>query len=136
MYMSSASYNDLEQEGHDFGNYIVKQPVSGELVALYCKAIESSNIKVPQSDEKLLRFTRRRPWSIGLIDAGLVLYRPDSEVRRRLFIMFSILETSPAHYKKFLLETHRPFFVITLLYSGGRAVLKGMLGTVLVRVVG
>ncbi len=45
---------------------------------------------------------------VGLLDAGLAVADPHSELRRRLYLMFAILESSPEYHELFLPPRPRP----------------------------
>ena len=122
----------FENEAQLFAHYLIARPANSQTVRLY----ESmANYKLDATDQKLLDYMRAHPWSIGLIDAGLVFYKPLSGARRRLYVMFAILEASPDYYDCFLPKRRGPSYILVIGYSGIRAVTKAVLGILLVRVI-
>jgi hypothetical protein len=120
-------------EAQIFARYLIKrQPTSG-VIKLYERGVSQN--KPGASDEKLLAFLRRHPRLTGLVDAGLVFYRPHSEVRRRIYVMLAILESSPEYHDSFLPAKRSPFYLFFVAYSGLRAIIKSLCGLVLVKAV-
>ena len=81
----------LETEAATLGCYLVGWPIDGQRG---CNCVPSAAAS-PLSPERLLRRAIRQPWLLGFIDGALALRRPGSGLRRRLRLMFAILETSP-----------------------------------------
>jgi len=79
--------------GHN-GRYIVNRRPSERAIALYCAAATALFAEVEERDAVLV-FVRGNPWAIPLLDAALALVDPRAVLRRRLAIMFAILETQP-----------------------------------------
>jgi len=126
---------NLELQAEIFGRYLLKKSPNKAAKALYIKAILNNAGLLDNKDQKLLKFVERHPRSIGLVDSGLPFLKPHSEVRRRLYIMFAILEASPQYYNHFLPRERSPFYGIFVLYAGARAILKAGFGILLVRLV-
>ena len=124
---------DIQEEAKIFANYLVRREASPQALRLYENAIGKS--KPNKTDQKLLNFMYNHPNSIGFIDAGLIITNPESEARRRLYVMLAILEASPEHADLFLPKKRNPFYILTFIYSGIRAVVKAVLGFILVKVV-
>jgi hypothetical protein len=125
----------LTAEAELFGRYLTKDTPSKKIVTLYEKAMNRTANKVSKSDEKALAFVGKCPWSIGFIDAGLAIVRPQSEVRRRLYVMFSILEATPEYATQFLPQDQPWWYVFVVVWAGIKAVVKALLGVALVKVV-
>ena len=127
---------DHNHEIEVFGRYLVGRPVGSRVRKLYDTAMRSSSQVLDPIDQSLLRFVLRHPRLLGFIDAGLCIVRKDSEVRRRLFVAFSILEASPEYADSFLGRRRSARYVLAVSLFGVRAVCKALIGVVLVKVVG
>ena len=125
----------LRQEAEIFGRYLVKRPPGDAAKTLYSHAIRSTPTTIEIKDQKILQFILHNAWSIGLVDSGLALLKPASEVRRRLYIMFSILESTPECSDIFLAKKRNPFYLLIILLSGVRAIIKGLVGSLLVKII-
>jgi len=68
-----------------------------------------------------------------MIDSGLALIKPHSEVRRRLYLMFAILESTPEYWKYFIPVRRSGWYIITIIGVGLRSVLRAIFGVILVK---
>ncbi len=125
--------NILELEASLFTRYLIGRDISPQASRLYITAVGSS--KPNTADKKLLDFMVKHPRSIGLIDAGLVIHNSTSEARRRLYVMLAILEASTENHDLFLPTKRNPFYIFAVGLSGLRAVVKAVLGLLLVKVI-
>jgi hypothetical protein len=124
----------LDSEGTRFGRYLLDgvEPAPAA-VARYVDLIERDARPVTGTDASLLHFARTRPRSIGPIDAALALTAPYAEVRRRLHLMFAILESTPEHHDRFLPERREARYLGVVAGAGARAVARAAIGIPLVR---
>jgi hypothetical protein len=123
----------LEQEARLFTRYLIHRDVDPQAIRLYRAAMADS--KPDKADKKLLDFMVSHPWSIGLIDAGLVFHNSASEARRRLYVMFAILEASPEYYDLFLPAKRSSLYIFVIFYASIRAVIKAAVGLLLVKAI-
>lgn len=123
----------LEQEALIFSRYLIGREPNEQAVRLYIAAFGAG--RPDNTDKKLLNFMSKHPRSIGFIDGGLVFHNPDSEARRRIYVMLAILEASPEHYDLFLPKERSPIYIAVVFYSGFRAIIKAALGIALVKVI-
>lgn len=126
--------DNVESEARLFARYLVRRDAGPEVIKLYGRAVGPRRDLNPR-DRKLLDFMLRHPHSIGLIDAGLILGDPYSEVRRRLYIMFAILEASPDYADCFLTRDRSWAYILFVGYSGVRGIIKTLLGSIFVKVI-
>lgn len=123
----------LEKEARLFTRYLIHRDANPQAIRLYKATM--SNSKPDNTDKKLLNFMVSHPSSIGFIDAGLVFHNSSSEARRRLYVMFAILEASSEYYDFFLPKKRSPFYILVIFYSGVRAIIKAGLGLIFVKVI-
>lgn len=126
----------LVTEAAVFSRYLIKKLPNQTATQVYVKAMKAHRQSLETKDQKLLAFVIAHPWSLGFIDAGLPFYRPYSEVRRRLYIMLAILEANPAYHDNFLPVKRSFWYWLFVGYSGVRAIVKAIIGSIMVRVVG
>ena len=124
--------NTPAHEAEVFARYLIHRQASPQAVQIYTDSLRSSQPNA--ADQKLLQFMIKHPRLIGLIDAGLVFHNPTSEARRRLYVMLAILEASPENSDLFLPKQRRPLYIFFVIYAGVRAVIKAVLGLLLVKV--
>jgi hypothetical protein len=78
----------------------------------------------------------KHPFLLPYLDAHDAFFRPNSELRQRLYLMFSILEASPDFADSFLPRKHSTWYIITIGAYGLRGIYRLIVGTVLVKVQG
>lgn len=125
--------DSLEHEARTFTQYLVGRNASPQAIKLYAVAVSDS--KPSQADAKLIRFMVRHPHCIGFIDAGLVFTNPTSEARRRLYVIFAILEASKEYCDSFMPIKRSPLYILSIFYACIRAAAKAGVGVCLVKVI-
>jgi hypothetical protein len=125
--------NPNVDEAENFGAYILKKKPSEDAINKYIRIVKSrrSDESANPLDKKLLGFARKHRWSIGLIDSYLALFKPESEFRHRLYIMFAILESSHEYSDHFLPVKRGPIHIVYIFYTGAKAVVKIPFGLVI-----
>jgi hypothetical protein len=91
--------------------------------------------KLDESEAKLLRFSLKHAWLLGCIDGGLVFVKPHSEVRRRIYTMLSILETTPDFAQSFLPTKRSWPYVFVVGWAGIHGVARAAVGVFIVKAV-
>jgi hypothetical protein len=122
-------------EAESFGAYLTGRTLAALFIDRYVVAIAVRGIEADRRDQRLLRFMRRHPWSIGFIDGGLALRRPGSAVRDRLLVMSAIIEATPDYAPDFLPTGRSPLYAVYIAFVGLRAGVRGIIGSVLISVV-
>lgn len=93
----------LADEAAVLSRYLVGHSPDAELIARYIQAERrfGGDLLEPR-DETLVRWARRRPWSLGPLDSACGLFRPHSALRAKMLRMAAILEASPGDAESFL----------------------------------
>jgi len=125
----------IDKQARQFSHYLVKGKPSKLEVDLYRRAIANHEKDISPKDKKILDFVDHHNWSIGLIDSSMALTKPQSELRRRLLIMFSILECMPGRYDQFIPKRRSHWYWFTILYTCMVSILKAGAGTILVKTI-
>lgn len=88
--------DDLRSEALIFGRYLVDRLPGQDLIERYCRANQAL-LAAQGSDEDhaIVRFARRHPWSVPMLDAAAGLTAPHSLLRKKLLVMTAIVETTP-----------------------------------------
>jgi len=128
----------LEAEARIFGRYLVDGTPEPAVVARYCAASHALWPAPPGArDAALLDFVRRRPWSVGPLDAAAALLDPGGLLRSKILVMSALLEATPTHADDFLPRSaSAPALLWRLASSGTVAVLQAAAGALLYRLVG
>jgi len=127
----------LEQEAHVFSRYLLDRDPSPKMIERYASANRTllTEQALP-SDRTLLRFCLTHLWAVPFLDAAAGFLRPDSLLRRKIYIMAAILETSPLFANRFLPKrTHPIALVFRLAVWGTVAAMKVVFGVPLLLLV-
>lgn len=125
----------LGREAEIFGSYLIHDAPRRDVVDLYIKALtHKPGVQTPQ-DRRRLDFVRRHPQLLRFVDPGLAVVNPSSEVRRRIYIMFSILEAVPYYHDYFLPKSRKWWYFFVVGLKGVWGLVKTAIGAVLVRAV-
>ena len=125
----------VRREAKILGTYLLRARPSDAAISLYERAMSASPTSLSTIDKRLLTYMHKYPRQLGFIDAGAQLLYPKSEVRRRLYVMFSILETVPEYHNHFLPQKHSFWYLFALVFFGIRGIAKAIVGVVIVKVV-
>lgn len=125
----------LRREASVFGRYLIRRSPDEPAVTLYVNAVKARARAMSERERKRLAFIRRHPWALGFVDAGLTLVDSESELRHRIYIMFSILESSPRYYDRFLPKRRGWWYSIAFGATIIIGVTRMIIGTILVKVI-
>jgi hypothetical protein len=125
---------NIDKEAAIFSKYLINALPTQADIKLYKDAVASSP-SISKSDQKLLAYIHKHPWSLRFIDAALPFYRPHSEVRRRIYLILAILEASPDHSDAFIPNRKSPLYILRVGISMMGAIVKLACGLVIVRTV-
>lgn len=126
--------SELKQEAYILCNYLIKERPRLREVELYSAAIGKLQIYFDDTREKRIwQVMMTKPWTIGLFDGALVLTDPHSLIRKRIFTMLAILETSPNFTKHFILDGFHKFQLFGLGLRMCFSVLKSFFGLIFLK---
>lgn len=118
-----------------FTKYLISKQPNTQSITLYSRAIAQGG-ELDGYDLKLLSFVQRHPFWVGCVDGGLALVNPHSEVRRRIYVMFAILESQPVFWRDFLPIKQNRWYIFFILFTGLRAIIRAVTGIVIVKAIG
>ena len=125
--MSKQPPDDPTQEAIILSQYLISKNPSSQQIDLYQTAT------IARPSDRAFERTFRHPRLLPYIDAYDALCRPHSELRSRLYLMFSILEASTKNTDLFLPRQRQPWFILTLPLIGLRAGWRLLVGALLVK---
>lgn len=82
--------------------YLLKVSIAPRESQLYFTGIENGGFELSDFENHVYSHLIKHPFYTAAYDTILSLIWPQSNIRKRLYLMFSILETSPAHADHFL----------------------------------
>lgn len=123
--------HQLKLEAIVFAKYFSKQNPGQEIIDKY---LSGCRILIPnESDAEkiLIQKLIRNPWMIPFADAAHSFPKKNSLLRKKLLLMFSILETSVDYYSDFTSEERSRFYWFLILYKVMKAIFKLIVGKIL-----
>ncbi|RYX79366.1 hypothetical protein EON76_01430 [bacterium] len=118
-----------------FAQYLVNSPADKPTIDRFTLNCQEFEAQMDTRDARLLELVLKYPWLVGYIDAGLGLVKPHSELRRRIYIMFALLESSPDHWRYFLPVQRSRWYIFVIMFTGFKSVLTTLLGIIIVKAV-
>ena len=119
------------QEMTVYCKYLTGISADEQSLALFHRAIQHEETILNDEEIKLLQFMIRHPFSVGLIDSALGLFKPKHRLRKRMIIAFAILETSPVYFDYFKPKVFSRLHLITLMGKGLQEALQGLAGSII-----
>ena len=99
---------------------------------LYQNTITTHDYLLSEDDARMWNIAMKYPWLLPYIDAGLALTNKLSPLRKRIHLMFAILETETRLSEKFI-YTEKPFWFLRSAFYVIRAIFRAIVGSLLVR---
>jgi len=115
-------------EASKITNYLLSVEVGNKEAVLYAEALNKLNIILEDEDEKIFKMMLNKKWKMASIDAILAFKKPQSNIRRKIFIMLSILEASPNYTSYFLSKDFSFFDYIKICCVGIRSIIRVLIG--------
>jgi len=125
-----------EEEARIFGIYIVGSAPSQEIINRYEKIVRSSSVNLTKKETAIISFAQRHPRLLPAMDAYAAIFKPHLELRRRLFIMFAVLEATPKYSEEFLPKDRGILYLLTIAGVSLRAVFRVFLGVAIMGYIG
>jgi hypothetical protein len=119
------------QEMSVYCKYLTGINADEQSLALFQRAIQHEETILNDEEIKLLQFMIRNPFSVGMVDSALGLFRPKHRLRKRMIIAFAILETSPVYFDYFKPKVFSRLHLITLMGKGLQEGLQGLAGGII-----
>lgn len=120
----------LSKEAKVFSRYLIGQEADEQSVQLYINANKTLNITLIDKEVKRLTFLLNNLSFIGMADGALAITDSESGIRKKIYVMFAILESRPIFSSYFLpKENNSP--ILSLIGSGIRATWNTLIGLIL-----
>jgi hypothetical protein len=120
------------KEASLYSRYLIGQEPDEHSIALYIESQKKLKISLKHREASQIKFVLLFPFTLPMIDGAMAILRPDYAIRKKLYIMFCILESSPKYHQYFLPQERKGSFLFTFLLTGVRAVLNTIAGLFIV----
>lgn len=101
-------------EAQVLSRYLIGEKCSDQTAHHYAEAILKLNATFTESEQKTWNSMIEFTFYLKLVDSGLAVINPQSPLRKRIFIMLTLLESSPDHVKYFLPQERSIWYIIPL----------------------
>jgi hypothetical protein len=116
--------------------YLIGRAASSHSKRMYEKVLKDSEPEsIDPKDQKIINFAFKHKKTIRLLDSAMALLRPQSELRRRIYIMFAILEAHPDNFDKFISIKKGHLYKVAFVLRVSVATLSAIVGVALAFVV-
>jgi hypothetical protein len=119
----------LTKEAKVFTQYLLGEEADQLTISLYIQAQGKLNITLTEKESKRLDFMLRHPFVIGMVDGALALNNSESGIRKKIYVLFSILESNPRYARHFL--PSNKVGLLSIILSGIRAICNAITGFIL-----
>lgn len=113
--------------------FLVGSPCPQDAAVAYWQAIEKLGGELDTDNRLAWERMMKSALLLRCVDAGLALTSPTSTLRKRIFVMFCILETEPEMAIYFLPRQRGFIYLPVVAWHGVRAILAAVLGIALVK---
>lgn len=118
----------LLREAKIFSEYLIKEKVSEELLNRYECANQKLNYNGTKRDKKIIAIILRFPYLLPFIDSALAFSNSKSLLRKKIWVMLAILETTPEYYEHYTTKNYNKTKWLSIIFIGCWAILKMMIG--------
>ncbi len=121
--------NKIVSEVDILTKYLINKQVKNERIYTIYQHMTDGRI-----GDKATTLAFRHPRLIPFLDAGLIFTKSPSELRRRIHIVFSTLESTPEYADLFMPQRVSVLGVLLLILVGIRGVFRAIIGLIIVKV--
>ena len=122
------------REPQILSKYLIGKECTEEIATYYAEALGKHNALLNDSEQKTWDRMLRSGLYLKLVDSGLAIRHPQSSLRKRIFIMLALMETSPLYTEFFLPQERSLMYIIPLGFRAGVSALYLIMCTIWVKV--
>jgi hypothetical protein len=121
------------KEADRLARYLAGAAASDSVARDYWRAVDRLGAGPDGNGQRIWQRMMSSPLLLRMVDSGLALTAPASDLRKRIFIMVAILETEPSLADRFLPRDRPPLYLMAVGLIALRAVLCAVAGVILVK---
>ena len=126
----------MQHEAKLFAQYLGAKVDDKVLLTKYTDAIEKLKFRLNEKEENVMQYLHKMPFLLPFVDGAWAFLKPENGIRKRILIMNALIETQPQYVQFFLNQKDVPFPIIKLIFRGLVAVLRGIIGVLLILLLG
>ena len=126
----------MQHEAKLFAQYLGAKVDDKVLLTKYTDAIEKLKFRLNEKEENVMQYLHKMPFLLPFVDGAWAFLKPENGIRKRILIMNALIETQPQYVHFFLNQKDVPFPIIKLIFRGFVAVLRGIIGVLLILLLG
>lgn len=134
MVIQEAHYTRLTEEATIVARYLLGVTPSDAAIHAYTDGVNTVIEEFTPREQRIWARALEHPWLLQFVDGGLALTDPECATRKRIRLMFAILETEPALAREFIARGGG-FWPIVMIFYGLRAVIRSVIGLIVIRVI-
>jgi len=92
----------MHRECDALSRYLIGRPCPVDVADRYLRALDELDLALSPVEHGVWNAACAFRPLLACLDAGVALWHRDGAIRRRLLVMFALLEASPAHADRFL----------------------------------
>jgi hypothetical protein len=124
--------NDVITEAGVFAKYITGKPGNSIICQQYANGVSTLNLAFTPREEQMMETLTEYPFLIPLCDAGLAILSPQCIFRKRLLLMFALLETDKNFTTDFISTEDMSFPIARFITRGCIGIFKAVSGVIFI----
>ena len=120
----------LEKEAIITTRYLINKKPSKKAIELYIEAHKKRSVELTGKEQSRWNKVLRFPFLLQFLDAGYALQKKPSSFRKKILLMFAILESLPEFSKDFLPQKTRTT-TLSIFSIGGKTIVRSGVGKLL-----
>lgn len=129
----SAPTLSFHAEANKLSAYLIGQECNELVVEAYEKCLQFHDVEFSSVDLDMWNRMMSNQLILALVDSGLALTYPTHILRKRIFLMLSILESDKEYTEKFLPQQRSFLYLIPLGLTGIKGAFLGITGAFYVK---
>jgi hypothetical protein len=124
--------NSMIVEWNSISKYLVGEiPTEDKFIIIFLNANQNLDFSSSQKEIKIFNKAINNPWLLPHLDAALALGQNNSLLRKKILLVFSILETSKEYHAEFSTVPRSRFYWLKIIFFGIRAVSRLIIGKII-----
>lgn len=121
-------------EAQILSQYLIGKNCSDEVAKDFSSAVEKLNIELNDVQQRTYQRMLNSPFLLRSIDSGMALTKSQSLIRKRIFVLLTLLECTKENTEYFLPQKRSPFYFFLIGLRVTKAFLFAAVGLILIKI--